>query len=568
MNFTTMINKLLLNLLDMKNIFLSKFSLILLLFCANISAQIVRSDYRRGHEISTGKWEIVDITFKTRRAFAENPFDVVFGAHVYDSEQGLKNIPGFFNGNGEWVIRFSSNKPGIFSFTTYSSHSEISGLSGKIRVSPDHRQGKPGAVIIDPESPRHFSYEDGSPYFGIIYELDWLFALDAENLKDIPRTKQIIHDIKQNGFNQVIMNVYAYECTWKKSPEIPEIYDYASPSVFPWKGTNQEPDFSELNVDFFKHLDRVIHHLDQEDIVARLMIYVWNKHVNWPGMYSNADNTYFDYIIKRYQAFPNMIWDVSKEALDYGRCDIEYVNERIKRIRNLDAYGRLLTVHDYEYCSREHHRIDFISIQSWRPNLYNLMLQTWQIHTDKPVVNMEHGGYEEGPYLSFEGNYVSAEQCLVRAWECVFAGVYPSYYWQNSAWDIVIFDALDEKHDFDRPKYEYYRHMADFFSRYNYNEFFPVEQKLTTNNRQDLENLATNGYPLTNGTDRFIFLVPAATYIINTVLPEPGSGKLKAVWFNIYTGEYAGEQVAQWRGWNEFRSPWKNTDALLVIEYE
>lgn len=552
----------------MKKLSLISAALFLIISGGTLTAQITRVEYRKGQEVSIKKWEIVDITFKTRRAPAGNPFDVVFGARIYDSKQGLINIPGFFNGNGEWVIRFSSNTPDDFSFTTYSSHNELSGLTGIIKVTPGHREGKSGAVIIDPESPRHFSYEDGSPYFGIIYELDWLFALDAENRHDIPRTRQIIDEVKQNGFNQVIMNVYAYECTWKKSPDVPEIYDYARPSIFPWKGTNQEPDFSELNIDFFKHLDRVIHHLDQEDIVARLMIYVWNKQVNWPEMYSKADNTYFDYIIKRYQAFPNIIWDVSKEALDYGRCDIEYVNERISRIRNLDAYRRLLTVHDYEYCSREHHRIDFISIQSWRPNLYNLMLQTWQIHSDKPVVNMEHGGYEEGPYLSFQGNYVNAGQCLVRAYECVFAGVYPSYYWQNSAWDIIIFDALDEKHDFDPPKYEYYKHMADFFARYNYSDLFPVEQKLTTNNRQELENLATNGYPLTNGSDLFMFFVPAATYIINTILPEPENRRLKAVWYNIYTGEYSGEQIAHWVGWNEFQSPWKNTDAILVIEYE
>jgi hypothetical protein len=543
-------------------------ALSLMVFCNIITAQPAGVNFTRGKEIITGKWEIVDITFKTRKVPADNPFDVIFGARVYDPEQNLMNIPGFFNGNGEWVIRFSSNKPETFNFTTYSSHPELSGLQGKIKVTARHREGKSGGIIIDPDSPRHFAYEDGSPYFGIIYELDWLFALDAGNKNGIPRTRQIIDEIKQNGFNQVVMNVYAYESSWKKSANIPEIYNYAKPAVFPWKGTNQEPDFSELNIAFFKHLDRVIHHLDEEDIVSHLMIYVWNKKVNWPEMYSKADNMYFDYIIKRYQAFPNIIWDVSKEALDYGRCDIEYVNERIKRIRNLDAFERLLTVHDYEYNSREHHRVDFISIQSWRPNLYNLMLQTWANHSDKPVVNIEHGGYEEGPYLSFQGNYVNAEQCLVRAYECVFAGVYPSYYWQNSAWDIIVFDALDQKHDFDPPKYGYYRHMADFFRKYNINELFPVEQKLTTNNRQELENLATNGYPLTNGTDRFIFFVPAATYIINTILPEPASGKLKAVWFNIYTGEYAGEQTTPWWGWNEFKSPWKNTDAILVVEYD
>jgi hypothetical protein len=94
---------------NMQKLYLLAFSLSLLLY-GNVSSQITRADYRKGQEISTGKWEIVDITFKTRRAPAGNPFDVVFGAQVYDSEQGLKNIPGFFNGNGEWVIRFSSNK--------------------------------------------------------------------------------------------------------------------------------------------------------------------------------------------------------------------------------------------------------------------------------------------------------------------------------------------------------------------------------------------------------------------------------------------------------------------------
>src|SRR5690606_11877931 len=108
---------------------------------------------------------------------------------------------------------------------------------------------------------------------------------------------------------------------------------------------NDNPDFSKLNIEFFKHFDRVMNHLYEKGIVAHLMIYVWNKEVNWPAMYSKDDNRFFDYVIKRYQGYSNMIWDVSKEALDYGRCDIPYINERIERIRRADAYNRLITVH-------------------------------------------------------------------------------------------------------------------------------------------------------------------------------------------------------------------------------
>jgi hypothetical protein len=522
--------------------------------------------FNQGRDIRIDKWEVRDIVFAAKIDSDTNPFDVVFGAIFQGPDKKEMNIPGFYNDKSEWVIRFSSNVAGTWTFKTWSSQKNLAGLAGKVVASDESRPGQKGAVIIDPESPQQFMHEDGSPHFCLTFEIDWLFALDAENKTDIPRVRQVVKEISDNGFTQVVMNVYAYDVNWKKSEDVPARYDLQKPTVFPWKGTNEDPDYSGLSVDFFKHLDRVIHHLDDKGIVAHLMIYVWNKNVNWPEMYSRADNMFFDYVISRYQAFPNIIWDPSKEALDYGRCDIPYVNERIARVRNLDAFNRLLTVHDYEYNSREHHRVDFISIQTWRPNLYNLMLQARERHSDKPVVNIEHGGYEEGPYLSFEGNFVSAEQCLVRAYECVFAGVYTSYYWQNTSWDIIIWDAMEGDHGYQRPKYEYYKYMTGFFKRYNYNTLFPVEQKFTTNSRIELENLSTGGIPLTNGKDLFLFFIPSTTNLINAVLPKPDHGKLFVSWFNIYTGEYTPEKEINWTGWIEFRSPWKETDAVLMVK--
>ncbi|CAN5555961.1 hypothetical protein BH23BAC1_BH23BAC1_46300 [soil metagenome] len=240
-------------------------------------------------------------------------------------------------------------------------------------------------------------------------------------------------------------------------------------------------------MDFFQHFDRVIQHLDQQEIIAHIMIYVWNKNVNWPEMNSRKDNMYYDYIIARYQAFPNIIWDVSKEALDYGRADIPYITERVQRIREQDAYQRLVSVHDYEYCSREPDELDFISIQSWRTHLYSLMMEARNIHKDKPVLNMEHGGYEEGPYISFQGNFISPEVCLIRNYECVFAGVYSSYYWQNTSWNIVIYDPFKEGHDFKPPRFDYYKHLNSLFTQYNYNDFFAPTQKITTNSNEGLD---------------------------------------------------------------------------------
>ena len=144
-----------------------------------------------------------------------------------------------------------------------------------------------------------------------------------------------------------------------------DAFEYGSPRVFPFGGDNTKPDHATLNVEYFQRLDRVIDYLDEKGIAAHLMIYVWNKLVNWPEANSPEDNRYFDYVVKRYQAFPNMVWDISKEALGYGRDDVHYITDRIDRLRQLDAHKRLVTVHDYGYNRRFPKKVDFISVQLW-----------------------------------------------------------------------------------------------------------------------------------------------------------------------------------------------------------
>jgi hypothetical protein len=185
---------------------------------------------------------------------------------------------------------------------------------------------------------------------------------------------------------------------------------------------------------------------------------------------------------------------------------------------------------------------------------------------DKPVMYIEHGGYAEWPYHSFQGNYVIPEACLVRNYECIFAGLYSSYYLQNTSWNIVIWDALNPKHKFDKPRYDYYKHLQDFFTRYDFNTLLPYKPKLTTNSRLGFDNFASSGYPLTNGKDLFLYLVPAENFQLNVVLPEPAGKKMEVIWFNPFTGENKHEGTSEWYMWRGFQSPWKNTCSVLIIK--
>ncbi|WP_084332066.1 DUF5060 domain-containing protein [Runella limosa] len=512
------------------------------------------------------QYQPLDLIFKLPNSVEGSPFDLTFGAVITNEAHEKQSVAGFYNGANEYVLRFTPSKTGTLTFETFSTVKSLAGLRGKIVANKAVKPENHGAVTVAAETPQKFVYQDGKPYFALAFELDWLFALDINDPKaSLPKTKEIIQDVKKNGFNQVVMNVYAYDVGWPTPKEVPERYNYKKPPYTVFGGTNEHPDFSQLNVPFFQHLDRVVNYLHEQGIVCHLMIYVWNKKVNWPTMYSAEDNRYFDYIIKRYQAYPNIIWDVSKEALDYGRCDIPYINERISRIRRLDAYQRLVTVHDYEYCSREPDKVDFISIQNWRSDLYSLSLEAYLKHPNKPVMNIEHGGYEEGPFVSFTGNYTSPEVCLERNYACVFAGVYSSYYWQNTSWNIVIHDALSST-AYSKPRFDYYQHLQTLFTKYDFNTLTPYKPKLTINSRLGNDNLASSGYPLTDNKGLYLYFVPSQNYQTNLVIPKPATGKLQASWFNIFTGETHEEPLADWYLFKSYKSPWKGQSAVLVVQ--
>ncbi|MFN8346933.1 MAG: DUF5060 domain-containing protein [Spirosomataceae bacterium] len=516
--------------------------------------------------VAAEQYRPIDLVFKVSKLPDDNPFDLTFGALFTDESNKKINISGFYNGNNEYILRFSPEKAGTYHYLTFSALNALSGLKGIVKAEKNTNEDIHGGLTTAPENSQKMVYQDGKPYFALAFELDWLFALDIANKNALPKTEEIIRAVKENGFNQVVMNVYAYDVGWKVPDNVPTQYSYKKPPYTVFKGTNAAPDFSQLNTDFFQHLDRVIQHLHEKGIVAHLMIYVWNKKVNWPAMYSADDNRYFDYVIKRYQAYPNVLWDVSKEALDYGRCDIPYINERIERIRRNDVYRHLLTVHDYEYCAREPDKVDIISIQNWRSDLYSLSLEAYQKHPDKPVMNIEHGGYEEAPYPSFVGNYVNPETCLIRNYQCVFAGVYSTYYWQNTSWDIVIHDALNGKQPFAKPRFDYYRHLQHLFTQYDFNTLLPYKPKLTINSRIGNDNFSTSGYPLTDGKGLYLYFIPAENYQINVVVPKQAAGKFEATWFNIFTGETRQEEPADYQMFKSYQSPWKEKAAVLILK--
>ncbi len=463
-------------------------------------------------DIVIPRWQPCDLSFPGSGTNS-NPFDVPFSALVQRPDTGSFVTNGFYDGNGVWKLRVTPWAQGIWSIRTQSTDSALDGRELLFRCVQNDNPHMHGAIQIDAEHPHHFAYEDGSPYYLMGYECDWLWALDM-NDAHLPTLEPFLDTLVEHGFNHILLNVYAHDCSWRKGKSGPD--DYGPPPMYPWKGSNETPDHNRFNLDYWQHYDRVIDALYRRGIIAHVMIKVYNKMVNWPTNGSAEDDLFFQWIVSRYAAYPNVVWDLSKES--NNEPDLDYKIDRIRFIRKHDPYDRLLTTHDDEsvyntgvYCNE----LDFHSDQhhsDWHAETIRKREQhPW------PVVNVEFG-YEHGPGGIDDKTYgvvQSPEELCHRAWEICMAGGYVAYYYTYTAWDII------------RPKdippgYRYFKLLREFFESTDYRLMEP---------RDDL---ISHGYCLANpGMEYIAFVDTACSFTLHV---EDVDTSLEGYWYHPFSG--------------------------------
>lgn len=464
-------------------------------------------------DITVPRWQPHDFAFVSR-APQKNPFAVEFSAEA-TGPAGLKlNIPGFFDGDGTWKLRIAPTSQGQWSLLTHSNAADLDNQHASFVCVPNPSAAIHGGLRVDPQHPHQFIWEDGARYLPMGYECDWLWALDS-NDPSLKTTNTFLDKLKDYGFNFIIVNAYAHDTTWRKG--ITAADDYGPPPYYAWAGSNDQPDHSQFNLTYWQHYDRMIDAMNQRGIVAHILMKVYNKAVNWPINGSPEDEQYFRWLIARYSAYPNVTWDLAKEA--QKEKNLEYKMDRLRFIRETDPYRRLLTVHDdmatYDrgaYDELLDYRADQQHTKWSQIMAAHLKQHAW------PVINTEFG-YEHGPGGLADKTYSvaqSPEEVCRRAWEVYMSGGFGVYYYTYTAWDVL--RPRDTP-----PGYAYFKHLREFFDGVGYWKMQPAE------------GLSSAGFCLADpGHEYAVFLNAAATF---TLKLEGLARPLKAQWYQPFTGQ-------------------------------
>ena len=251
--------------------------------------------HRAAVTATTGQWDFHEFTFAGPAT--GNPFvDVTFAAEFTHGVRVLR-VPGFYDGNGTYCLRFMPPEPGEWSFVTTSTARELDNKTGRLTVTPAAADNH-GPVRV--AGTFHFAHADGTPHksFGTTA---YSFAHQGPALES-----ETLDTLARSPFNKVRMCVFPKRYAYTASE--PEHYPFEGSAPCSW-------DFTRFNPAFFRHFESILLKMRDLGIQADLiLLHPYDRgHWGFDRMPADADDRYLKYAVARFGAFRNVWWSLANE---------------------------------------------------------------------------------------------------------------------------------------------------------------------------------------------------------------------------------------------------------------
>ncbi len=366
------------------------------------------------------RWGIFEIELEGERK--GNPFTDYEMKAKFTSKQEEKEVDGFYNGNGHYVLRFMPSFCGEYHYRIWGSFSEQE-TEGTFFVT---KAGKGNHGPVSVAYQYQFAYADGLQYYPFGTTC-YAWTHQEEFMQ-----KETLESLEKSPFNKIRFCVF------------PKHYDYNlyEPVTYPYEGTpcsieglnkdnfesflpsNKENkwDFTRFQPKHFEKIEQRIMDLQKLGIEADLILFHPYDRWGFSEMSAEADRLYLHYVIARFSAYRNVWWSLANE---YDLCPAKTIAdwERIADIIcEKDPYSRLRSIHNchniYDYTRSW---ITHCSVQRTEIFLSAVNTKSWRERYGKPVV-LDEIGYE-GNINHFWGN-LPAEELVRLFWITTVRGGY------------------------------------------------------------------------------------------------------------------------------------------------
>lgn len=351
-----------------------------------------------------------------------NPFTdyEIWGRFTHELEE--KNVRGFYNGNGEYIIRFMPSFTGNYHYTIEGSFSDF-GTSGVFEA-VENTGGNHGPVKVAYQY--HFSYADGKAYIPIGT------TCYAWSHQPLEMQEETLCSLRKSPFNKIRFCVF------------PKHYDYNlyEPLMYPYEGTpcsiegiskynfheykpsnpDNKWDYGKFHIEYFELLEKRVMDLQKMGIEADIILFHPYDRWGFSEMGREADRLYLQYVIARLSAYRNVWWSLANEYEFCKGKTMEDWEQIADVICNEDPYCHLRSIHNcFHIYDHSKPWITHCSLQRTEIYLSSVNTKKWREQYGKPVV-LDEVGYE-GNINHFWGN-LTAEEMVRLFWIAAVRGGY------------------------------------------------------------------------------------------------------------------------------------------------
>lgn len=302
-----------------------------------------------------------------------NPFADVAVVGTFTAPSGAQlRVPGFYDGDGMWRVRFNPGEEGHWRYTIHSNPTDPElAAEGEVEVMPRSTRG---FLRATPGRAWGFEYENGEPVFlfgDTTYNLFGMAYCGADVGSFLERRAR-------QGFNLLRVRLPV-------SPfHPPDGYsDWQTRRTWPWGGSEQAPLFDRFNLDYFAVVDRVVRVADELGLGFEMIMEGWGFEFpfNNRGIFvPEWEELWMRYLIARYDAFASTcFWTPLNEYEFYPNGDWNYkpVADRwamrvARWIKGESAHGHILSMHNgptmppfAERFAADPDAVDAIMFQTW-----------------------------------------------------------------------------------------------------------------------------------------------------------------------------------------------------------
>ena len=294
---------------------------------------------------ATEKWKVFELTL--HGISTGNPFKEVKLTGRFIKDNDTISVPGFYDGEGVYKIRFMPQTEGKWTYLTTSNVKKFGNKNGSFVCTPALK-GNHGPVVV--KDTFYFAYSDGTPHhsfgttcYGWVHQGDSLAELTLNTLS-------------KGYFNKIRMCIFPKSYDWNKN----------EPLLYPFEGTPLKNwNYSRLNPAFFRNIEKRIQQLDSLGIEADLIVFHPYDRWGFSSLNRETEDLYIQYLIARFSAYKNVWWSIANEWDFMDSKKLSDWDYYIEQFAKKDKFHHLISIHNgVKFYDHTNSYITHASIQS------------------------------------------------------------------------------------------------------------------------------------------------------------------------------------------------------------